>query len=156
MPSDPGFVFNFKYILPVTIAVLIWHIFDLQEPQWIFWSSLSVVYPELDDTILKLKQRSFGVLLGAGGGLIIGLILPNSIIVTYVCFIMIMLSLKMFQDYFPGFLFRCFFVVLYAGNLSSEIALIRLSNVVIGGLIGALCTLLLIKIYSPQILDKCD
>lgn len=149
-PFDPKFIFNFKYVLPITIAVLIWIKFNLQEPQWIFWSSLSVVYPELENAIVKVKQRVSGALLGAGFGLFIGLLIPNSIVITYICFIMIMFSLRMFKDYFPGFVLRCFFVVLYAGSLSTEIAFIRISNVILGGIIGISCTFLLAKIYQSR------
>lgn len=146
--SNKKFIFNFKYLTPMVITLIICHYFNVHEPRWMLWSSLSVVYPELESAILKMKNRFIGVLIGASSGLVVGLLLPNSSIVTYVCFIMTMLSFRMFDDYFIGFLMRCFFVVLYAGNDSTSIALIRLSNVIIGGLIGMICTYGLVKIYQ--------
>jgi len=151
MPSNPQFIFNFKYVMPVIIITLIWVCFNLHEPQWAFWSSLSVVYPDMQDALVKLKQRAYGVLLGAGLGLLIGLLLPHSIIITYLCFVMIMLSLRMFQDYFPGFILRCFFAVLYAGNLSTRVAFVRMSDVILGGIIGITCTFLLVKIRHSKL-----
>jgi uncharacterized membrane protein YccC len=149
--SDKRFIFNFKYLFPVLISVLILHYFKLKEPQWMFWSSLSVVFPDFEDVKLRVKQRFYGVSIGALTGLLIGFLLPYSQIITYGCFIMIMISFRMFKDYFPGFLFRCFFVVLYAGNQSVEIALFRLSNVFIGGIIGLICSLILMRIYQLRV-----
>jgi hypothetical protein len=144
--STKNFIYNFRYLCPVVFSVLICHYFDVREPQWMLWSSLSVVYPNFESVILKMKHRFFGVSIGTSCGLLIGLLLPSSEIVTYICFVMIMLSFGMFEDYALCFLTRCFFVVLYAGNESTEIALIRLSNVVIGGIIGIVCMFFLSKI----------
>lgn len=144
--STKNFIFNFRYLGPVVFSVLVCHYFNIREPQWMLWSSLSVVYPDFESVILKMKHRLFGVSIGVSCGLLIGLLLPSSEIVTYICFVMIMLSFGMFEDYAPCFLTRCFFVVLYAGNDSTEIALTRLSNVIIGGIIGILCTFFLSKI----------
>jgi hypothetical protein len=144
--STKKFIFNFRYLFPVVISVLVCHYFNIREPQWMLWSSLSVVYPNFESVLLKMKHRLLGVSIGVSCGLLIGMLLPSSEIVTYICFVMIMLSFGMFEDYAPCFLTRCFFIVLYAGNDSPEIALTRLSNVIIGGIIGIVCTFLLSKI----------
>lgn len=144
----PDFMFNFKYILPIALSGLIWYVYKIKEPEWLLWSSLSVVNTELNLLVEKFRQRVIGATIGVGLGLIVGLLLPHSQWVAYICFIMIILSLRGFKDYFTGYFVRSFFVILYAGNHSLEIALLRSSNVIIGGIIGVLATSALL--YAHQ------
>jgi|GEM_PF-3093469 len=146
--SKRNFIFNFKYVCPMVVSILVWYKFNIQEPQWLIWSSLSVVYPDLDALSLKFQQRMFGVLCGVVIGVIISALLPKSIVVTFLCFTLTLLSLGMFKHYFPSYLLRCLCAVVYAGNQSSEIASTRLCNVIIGGLIGVICTILLVKLQE--------
>ena len=47
----------FKYVLPISISILIWHGFQLQQGQWLIWSSLSVVNLDLIRSTAKFKHR---------------------------------------------------------------------------------------------------
>lgn len=144
-----GLVLNFKYLMPVISGLLFWHWFHIREPQWILWSSLSVVYPELETSTRKFKQRLSGVILGASLGVAVIQIIPAwNPLASYCCFVLIILSLRMFKDYFPGFILRCFLIVLYAGSQGAETALVRSSNVLIGGLTGIFWTWILIQINN--------
>ncbi len=117
-------------------------------PEWVIWSSLSVVYPELDAVLLKFKHRAMAGGIGVCAGLGIGLVLPHSILVPYFFFILICLSLKMFRDYFVAYLLRSGCVVIYAVNQGSmQIAFDRILNVVLGGMIGLVSTYALIYLY---------
>lgn len=142
------FLFNLKYMLPTLISISVCHYLKLSEPEWVIWSSLSVVYPELDAVLLKLRRRVMAGGIGACCGLAIGLVLPHSILVSYFCFIMICLSLQIFRDYFLAFLLRSGCVVIYAVNQGSmQIAFDRIVNVVLGGMIGLVSTYALIYLY---------
>lgn len=145
---DPDFMFNFKYILPIALSGLIWYAYKIKEPEWLLWSSLSVVNTELNLLFEKFRQRIIGATIGVALGLIVGLLLPHSQWVAYICFVMIILSLRGFKDYFTGYFVRSFFVILYAGNHSLEIALLRSSNVIIGGMVGVLATSALLYVHQ--------
>ncbi len=155
---NPDFMFNFKYVLPIALSGLIWYTYKIKEPEWLLWSSLSVVNTELTLLFEKFRHRIIGATIGVGLGLIVGLLLPHSQWVAYICFIMIILSLRGFKDYFTGYFVRSFFVILYAGNHSLEISLLRSSNVIIGGIIGVLATSALLYVhqyyYSGKIFIK--
>lgn len=146
-PNNPNFIFNFKYVIPTLLAVIAWQIFHLHEPEWVIWSALSVTYPEFESALLKFRQRAIAGLIGVSCGLIVGSILPISLWITYSCFILVCLSLKMFKDYFPGYLLRSFCAVVYAANHSFEVALYRIGDVIIGGLIGIISAYFLIEIW---------
>ena len=152
--SHPDFMFNFKYVAPIGIAGLIWYAFKIKEPEWLLWSSLSVVNTELNLLFEKFRQRAIGVVIGVVAGLGVGLLLPHSQIVAYTCFVVIIIGLKCFKDYFTGYLVRSFFVILYAGNHSLEIALLRSSNVLIGGLIGVVATSALLYVHQYYLNSK--
>ncbi len=150
--QSPEYVLNYKYVLPTISSILIWHFFHLNELEWIFWSSLSVVSPELDSAFTKLQQRLWGVVIGVGLGFTLGQALPTqNIVILYFCFIIIILSLRMFKDYFPGFILRCFVIVIYAGNHFNEIAFARLTNVILGGIVGIVMTIVIVKIYNYRL-----
>lgn len=154
---NPDFMFNFKYVLPIALSGLIWYAYKIKEPEWLLWSSLSVVNTELNLLFEKFRHRLIGATIGVGLGVIVGLLLPHSQSVAYICFIMIILSLRGFKDYFTGYFVRSFFIILYAGNHSLEISLLRSSNVIIGGVIGVLATSALLYVhqyYSGKIFIK--
>lgn len=144
----PDFMFNFKYVFPIAITGVIWMVFKIKEPEWLLWSSLSVVNTELNLLFEKFRQRIIGALIGISAGLMVGVLLPHSQWIAYTCFVIIMVSLKCFKDYFTGYFVRSFFVILYAGNHSLEIALLRSSNVIIGGIIGVLATSMLLYVHQ--------
>jgi hypothetical protein len=146
--DEPEFILCFKYVLPMLCTTLLWFKLDLREPQWLIWSSLSVVFLEIDALYLRFQQRSISVILGCSSGLLVSHFLPVSEFITYLSLILLLLSLRGFKDYFPAYFSRCFLVVIYAGNHSLTIAYERFSNVILGGLIGFICTYCLIKVYE--------
>jgi Fusaric acid resistance protein-like len=149
--KDELFLFNFKYMLPTVISISVCHYLKLSEPEWVIWSSLSVVYPELDAVLLKFRRRALAAGIGVCSGLAIGLVLPHSVLIPYFCFIFICLSLQMFRDYFLAYLLRSSCVVIYAVNQGSmQIALDRILNVVLGGMIGLVSTYALIYLYRQM------
>ena len=145
---EPEFIFCFKYLLPMVCTTLLWFKLDLHEAQWLVWSSLSVVFLEIEALYLRFQQRSLAVILGCSSGLLVSHFLPVSEFITYLSLILLLLSLRGFKDYFPAYFLRCFLVVIYAGNHSLAIAYERFSNVILGGLIGFICTYCLIKVYE--------
>ena len=149
------FLFNFKYMLPTLVSIIVCHYLKLSEPEWVIWSSLSVVYPELDAVLLKLRRRVMAGAMGVCGGLVIGLVLPHSVLVSYFCFIMVCLSLQIFRDYFLAYLLRSGCVVIYAVNQGSmQIAFDRILNVVLGGMIGLVSTYALIYLYRQLYIHR--
>ena len=154
----PEFWFNFKFVLPILCSGLLWYYANIREPEWMMWASLSVVNIDKKILLEKFQIQVIGVVSGVLLGALVSFILPiHSDVFTYICFVFIMLGLKIFDDLFTGYLFRSFFVVLYAGIKSFDIAIIRGSNVVIGGIIGVVCTYLLITLhgYIFQTVDNC-
>lgn len=144
----PQFIFTFKYVLPIIITTTLWSRLHIQDPEWFIWSSLTVVLTQYDTLYTKYLQRIAGVAIGAGAGVAVSLFLPHSIIVTYGCFLLTSFSLRSFKDYLPAHILRCFVVVVFAGNVahdSVDAAFWRFSNVIAGGTIGFICTLLLMK-----------
>jgi uncharacterized membrane protein YccC len=153
----PQFIFSFKYVLPIIITTFLWNKLNVQDPEWFIWSSLTVVLTQYDNLFLKYMHRIIGVTIGAGAGMLISLILPHSILVTYLCFLLTSFSLRSFKDYLPAHILRCFVVVVFAGNVahhSLDAAFWRFSNVILGGTIGFLCTILLLKLQSYLVLRQ--
>ena len=146
----PSFIFNFKYVLPVIITTSLWYAYNIQDPEWFIWSSLTVVFTQFDTMFLKYQHRIIGVSFGVLAGILVSMLLPHSLVITYICFIGTMFSLRSLKDYLPAHVMRCFIVVVFAGNVehqSVEAAIWRFSNVIIGGTIGFLCTLALMKLH---------
>ncbi|MEI6286571.1 MAG: FUSC family protein [Bacillota bacterium] len=139
----------FRIVFPVLIAFIVWRAFDIQEAEWLLWSSISVANIELEAAKTKAKHR----LLGGAAGIILGfavaLILPASQLLNYVLFTCMMLTFRVFDKYYISFTARCFFIVLYANN-HFMIGCTRITNVLIGAVIGYLCSLVLIKLQQRQ------
>lgn len=145
----PQFVFSFKYVLPIAITTILWAKLRIHDPEWFIWSSLTVVLTQYDILYTKYIQRITGVAIGAGCGIVASLLLPHSIIITYISFLLTSFSLRSFKDYLPAHILRCFVVVVFAGNVahnSLDAAFWRFSNVIAGGTIGFICTLLLMRL----------
>ena len=134
----------FRIVFPVLIAFVVWRIFDIQEAEWLLWSSISVANIELEAAKTKAKHR----LLGGAAGIIVGfavaLILPVSQLLNYLLFTCMMLTFRVFDKYYIAFTTRCFFIVLYANN-HFMIGCTRITNVLIGAVIGYLCSLVLVR-----------
>ena len=122
----------------VMTAALITVIFQLESPEWLIWSTASVITTELVLTRLKVYHRFSGALIGIAIGLVVSLLLPHTPLAYSLSVLGIMLTLVSFKSYPLSFSSRCFFITLaaYAISGSEHLALIRIQNVFIGGLIG--------------------
>ena len=145
--TSRDWLFYLRIVVPVLIAFVVWRLFDIQEAEWLLWSSISVANIELEAAKTKAKHR----LLGGAAGIIVGfavaLILPVSQLLNYLLFTCMMLTFRVFDKYYIAFTSRCFFIVLYANN-HFMIGCTRITNVLIGAVIGYLCSLLLIKLQQ--------
>ncbi len=125
-----------KYFLYFIIALIIFNWTNLHEPQWYFWSGLSVLNLNISDATTKLKHR----ISGGATGLLLGFLalhlLPANFYTSALAFIGIMLSLRSFKHYPHGFGVRCFCIVLFAANQGLVIGQIRFFDIVLGGLVG--------------------
>tara|TARA_B110000977_G_C10675513_1_gene337400 strand:- start:154 stop:516 length:363 start_codon:yes stop_codon:yes gene_type:complete len=110
------------------------------------WSGLSVLSLNFENAKSKIYKRiasgSVGILLGFASFYI----LPSNEIITDLAFIGILLSLVAFKKYQHSFGARCYFVVLFAGSQALATGEIRFYDVIFGGVVGLLCSMILSKI----------
>ena len=153
-----GFSLNFNpnhslhyavYFLPLLISMFIWHFFQLPDPQWLLWSSLSVASLSFKKSHDKITQRLIGATIGLPLGIIATLLISthNSFIYN-LSFVGIIFSLRGIKDYQTAFMTRCFFIVLFAGSHYLHTGGDRLIDVVIGGCIGLISSALLNHLTS--------
>ncbi len=115
--------------------------FHIQKGEWMIWSAASVITLDLQSAKIKLQQRGFGILVGIPLGLAIAYFLPKTPLMYSLAMIGVMLSLLAFQSYKTAFTVRCTLIAAaaYLATASSKIALERIENVLLGGLIGLVC-----------------
>ena len=145
--SSRHILFYLRIVVPVLLAFVVWRIFDIQEAEWLLWSSISVANIELDAAKTKAKHRLLGGAAGIIAGFAVALILPANQLLNYVLFTCMMLTFRVFDKYYIAFTSRCFFIVLYANN-HFMIGCTRITNVLIGAVIGYLCSLALVKLQQ--------
>jgi hypothetical protein len=169
-----------KYLLPIAIVLVLWQTYSFSKPEWLLWSSLSVVSLELSSSSKKMRDRIVGGIIGIALGVAIVSFLPITDYNSYaypnrlgflypsllataqfrgaenlnivplairiglpICYIGIIISLRLFKTYIYGFTMRCTLIVLAAGPAWHLIGIARITNVVIGGTIGYICVLVL-------------
>ncbi|WP_157966580.1 FUSC family protein [Fastidiosibacter lacustris] len=140
----------FKYTLYFIIALIVFRLGHVYEPQWYLWSGLSVLNLNTADATIKIKHR-----INAGStGLLMGFLtlnlLPTNFYISTISYIGIMLSLMSFKLYSHGFGLRCFFIVLFAANQGLTIGQIRFYDIIAGGVIGFLMSHLLAYINQKM------
>ena len=132
-----------KYFIYLSLGVAILYFAKLEQPQWFLWSGLSVLSLRLESAKVKIKYRIsaglFGVLLGFG----VIQILPIGEYLSVIAYAGILLSLRVFRQYLHSFATRCFFIILLSGNAYFSVGNTRLVDVVVGGILGLLCSILL-------------
>lgn len=128
----------------VLVAAATTELFDMDERQWVIWSSVSVVTGDRREAVGKLGVRTLGVVAGAPLGLAAGWLLPQTQIVYSLALIALLMTLIAIPRYPLAFTLRCFFTGLaaVAAGGSAAIAESRVENVILGGVIGVLALLL--------------
>lgn len=130
--------------IAVLAAATVVEIFNLAEGQWMIWSAASVVVGDLATSTHRLKLRALGALVGVPLGLLIGHGLPASRAGYSFALLGATLTLVAFERYVVGFGARCFFIAIAAAFTggASGIAEERLTNVLIGGVLGIIAVVL--------------
>lgn len=131
--------------LAVALAVTIVEWGQLNYGQWIIWSAVSVVTGDTKTARKKLYQRGVGALVGVPVGVLLGYIVPHSVIMYDFLAVAAMLTLVSFSRYTLGFGARCACVAsaLMVIGQTPEIASERALNVLMGGGIGLFFVFLL-------------
>ncbi len=116
----------------------------LAHGQWVIWSAASVVTGDAASAHLKLRHRTVGTIIGVPIGAGLGLIAPHNGLTFGFATLAVILSLVAFRRYAVSFTLRCIFgtTALVVADKSSAVAAQRVSNVLLGGLIGILFVLL--------------
>jgi hypothetical protein len=113
--------------------------FDYLPPgQWVIWSSASVIMTDIATSKKKLHDRIVGAAIGVPIGLALVHILPKTGLTYYLAILGVMVSLVSFKRYILSFMSRSCFVAIATSVIhsSDSIALMRIENVFLGGLIG--------------------
>ncbi|WP_315709988.1 FUSC family protein [Brenneria uluponensis] len=116
---------------------------SLNHGQWVIWSAASVVTGESGTEHRKLFDRAFGALIGVPVGIVAGWELPHTASAYGMSVIAALLTLIAFRRYILGFGSRCAFIALAltVGGQAVSVAGERIINVILGGLIGITCVL---------------
>jgi hypothetical protein len=133
----------------VLAAAALVEVLRMSEPQWVIWSSVSVVTGDRREAIGKLGVRTMGVVLGAPVGLAAGWLLPQTQLVYSLALIALLMTLVAIPRYPLAFTLRCFFIGLaaVAAGGSAAIAESRVENVILGGVIGVLALLVVATLH---------
>jgi len=135
-------------VLAVTFAVALaaslveWR--HLGNGQWAIWSAASVVTGNAVTAGAKLGNRAAGALLGVPAGIGIGQWVPHDVFAFDLLVLASFLTIVAFSRYIIGFSMRCMLIataIMIAGQ-TAAVAAERVSNVILGGVIGLICVLL--------------
>lgn len=108
--------------------------------EWAIWSAASVITGGAVGSRRKFQDRIIGASLGVPAGIIVGLLIPHDIFIYASAVAMTMLTLVAFKHYLLAFCTRCACITLciVSGEQADMIGLTRVSNVLVGGLVGVL------------------
>lgn len=124
--------------LAVAVAAAIVETCHIEYGHWMIWSAASVVTGDAASARLKLRDRLVGVIVGVPAGVAVEWLLPHDRLVVGLTAFATLLTFVAFRRYVIGFGARCVCVtvaVLIAGQSTVD-AGARLTNVILGGLIG--------------------
>ncbi len=149
----PPAVAIFLGVLTASSLVIFLHI---SRGEWVIWSVASVITLGFSSARKKFNDRMIGALVGVPLGLFAAHFAPKSEITYVIAALGIMLTLVSFKRYRLAFGCRCFLVAFAAFIASSTtiIAVERIANVFLGGLIGLLAVYLTELIFFPQIIKR--
>lgn len=128
-------------VLAVSIAAALVEWLRLDHGQWVVWSAASIVTGDIVTARRKLRDRAGGALVGVPVGIVLGFVLPHATSAYLLMTIAIPLTFVAFRRYWVGFGARCACIAcaLVLTGQSAAIAEARALNVLLGGVIGALC-----------------
>lgn len=152
-----AFIYYFKYALPLLISSLVFFTFNLKQGQWLIWSSLSVVYLELELSKKRAEDRIKSLSIGVLCGIILTPILPHYFLMQFLYLTAIFLSLRIFnqaKNYRLSFGIRCCFIMLYANHNFMEVGKYRVLNIVVGAIIGFSTSYMITKIAKNSEIYK--
>ncbi|MDC0534442.1 FUSC family protein [Francisellaceae bacterium] len=132
-----------KYILYFITALLVFHGIKANQPQWYFWSGLSVLSLEVTNAKQKIKDRILSGIIGLILGYITLQFIPTSLGLMVFSYMGIMLSLVAFKKYTHNFGVRCYFIVIVAGSQAFMMGTVRFTDIFIGGLVGLVMSYIL-------------
>ncbi|HVV69355.1 MAG TPA: FUSC family protein [Gammaproteobacteria bacterium] len=106
--------------------------------EWVIWSTAAVITADLSSSKKKIQDRLIGLFIGVPLGFFVGQFLPKNIVTYSIAVLAVMMSLVTFKTYRVAFTCRCFFIALasYLATATPQIALERVENVILGGIIG--------------------
>ena len=136
----------------VALAAVIAEVGHLPHAQWAIWSAATVVGSDASAAREKWRDRSVGALAGVPVGLTLGTLLPHQPFTVDWCVIGSLLSLVAFRSYTFGFASRSALAVaaLCIAGAGTESAVARVSNVVLGGYIGFVCSIAVAFLVSGR------
>ena len=136
------------------VAARVSQLFNVMHSEWMMWSAVSVSTGEIRSMNRKIRYRFTGAITGLAAGVLLLLIFPLAGQISYVWAMLIPVTL-IIPVYKIAFTTRCFLIALAGAGASatSMVEVVRMSNVVAGGLIGAAggyATLYLYARFSQQ------
>lgn len=129
-----GIAIFLSVLFSASLAIVL----HIDSPEWLIWSTASVITTELVLSRVKFAHRFLGAIIGISMGLCLSRFLPQTELIYSLAVLGVMLTLTSFKNYLISFTSRCFFITLaaYAISTSEHIALVRVQNVFLGGIIG--------------------
>lgn len=136
--------------LGVLIAAGLVIFFHISRGEWVIWSVASVITLEFASTRRKFTDRMLGALIGVPLGIVAAQFVPQLEWIYSIAVLGIMLTLVAFKRYRLAFGSRCFLVAFAAVMVSSTttVAIERVANVFLGGLIGVIAVYITGFIFS--------
>ena len=151
--KEPFLVIFTSIFLAILIGNYLIFKYNLPGGQWVLWSIVSVANNNVTDTKAKLMNRVNGVFLGSVIGFILCLIamyfVVNIPILGYVIALLTPATL-LIKPYVLAFTSRCLFITLsgYLIDHSFFKSFERISDVLLGGILGLIITIIVYYIYS--------
>lgn len=154
VPSNDWIIPSVAIFLSVFFSANLAFFLRLDSPEWLIWSSASVIIVGLKLSRKKFLHRFFGAIMGITIGMCLSPFLPHTEWIYLLALLGSMLTLVSFRDYLISFTSRCVFITIAACalSISNHMAYVRVSNVFIGSFIGLVfihCTHYLTKWLKP-------
>jgi fusaric acid resistance family protein len=136
--------------LGVMIAAALVIFLHISRGEWVIWSVASVVTLEFASSKQKFNERLIGALIGVPLGFLAAQYAPKTEFMYATAAIGIMLTLVAFKRYRLAFGSRCFLVAFAAfiASATPTIAVERIANVLLGGVIGVASVYLMEMIFN--------
>lgn len=149
---EPAIAVFFAVFVAALLAIKL----EIPSPEWLLWSTASVIGAELGLAHKKFIQRFLGAILGVTVGFIIGSLIAKTQLNYSLAVLGVMLTLITFKNYFVGFSSRCFFITVAICIISTSHwqTLVRIQNVFIGGALGMLSLYLVHYFFNKFIRKK--